>query len=106
MPGGSEMFYIPAVCALLFYGGIALSGSIGSVAPAAWLFVALLFAAAFTMAKGKWWGCLFGVAVGAKLIQMSTVYTGQVIDIERPMGIALCAFYIICGIFVYRRRRR
>ena len=57
------------------------------------------------MSKGKWWGSLGGVIVGLVLIYMSTQYTGQVIDIERPLGIVFLVYYLICGILLYRNKK-
>ena len=71
-----------------------------------WLLTAMMFVSAVIMSKNRWWGCLFGVSVGIKLIQMSMTDTGQVIDIERPVGIILCLFYTVCGILVYRKSKR
>lgn len=99
------IYYIPAVIALLFYAFLAIASGFGSVNLVVWLFVALLFAAAVLLSKNKWWGALFGVVVGFVLIWMSFQYSGQAIDIERPLGIAICLFYVICGIVLFRKRK-
>lgn len=99
------IYYIPAVIALLFYTFLAIASGFGSVNLVVWLFVALLFAAAVLLSKNKWWGALFGVVVGFVLIWMSFQYSGQAIDIERPLGIAICLFYVICGIVLFRKRK-
>ena len=98
------IYYIPAVIALFFYTFLAIASGFGSIDPMVWLFVVLLFAAAVLLSKDKWWGAVFGVVVGVVLIWMSFQYTGQAIDIERPLGIAICLFYVICGIFLFRKR--
>lgn len=76
-----------------------------NINPAVWFFVALLIVSAVFMSKGKWWGSLGGVIVGLMLIYMSTQYTGQVIDIERPLGIGFLAYYLICGILLYKNKK-
>ncbi len=98
------IYNIPAIIALLFYAALAITSGFGSINPAAWFFVALLFVAAVLLSKNKWWGALFGVIVGLILIRMSFQYTGQLIDIESPLGIALCLFYVVCGIILFRKR--
>ena len=98
------IYYIPAVIALLFYTFLAIASGFGSINSATWFFVALLFVAAVLLSKNKWWGALFGVVVGLILIWMSFQYTGQLNDIERPLGIAICLFYVICGIILFRKR--
>ena len=57
----------------------------------------MLFLSAVLMARKKWFGCIPGILVGIIVIWISFQSTGQVIDIERPLGIALIAFYIFCG---------
>lgn len=91
------IYYIPPTIALLFYTLLALTCGLGGIHLVAWFLVILLFIAAFLLTKNKWWGSLFGVIVGVVLVWMSLQYTGQPIDIERPIGIGLCLFYITCG---------
>ena len=38
------------------------------------------------------------------MIYMSTQYTGQVIDIEAPLGIAIILFYAIFGFYLWKKR--
>lgn len=98
-----SIFYLPALAAFAFYGYIFLFAWIGPIDPMMWLLVAMMFVSAVIMSKNRWWGCLFGLAVGIKLIQMSMADTGQVIDIERPIGIIFCVFYIACGFWIYKK---
>lgn len=78
------MYFAPGVTALVLYGLPALSGGLGAMHGAVWFFIALLFVSALLLWRGKWWGCLGGVLAGMVLIDMSTRYTGQVIEIEGP----------------------
>lgn len=96
------LYFFPAGAALLFYGILALFGSIGAIHPAVWLFAALLLVSAVLMCKGRWWGCIGGLAVGAVLLWMSTRCTGQTLDIEGPLGIVFCVYYAICGFLIRR----
>ena len=91
------MCFTPAIFGLVFYSFLAVFNGIGAIHPAVWLCIALLFASAILMAQKKWLGCMPGLLVGVILVWMSFQSTGQVIDIERPLGIALIVFYIFCG---------
>lgn len=99
------LYYIPVIVALTFYGTLALVAGLGVIQTSAWFFVGFLVLAAILMTKNKWWGCIGGIVVGITLIYMSTQYTGQVIDIERPLGIIFCAYYIICGFLTYKQTK-
>jgi len=57
------------------------------------------------MNKGKAWGALIGLLPGVHLIYMSTQYTGQVINIELPLGLIIAIFYISCGFVIWKRNR-
>ena len=89
------VFFVPAIFGLVFYCFLTILSGIGAIHPAVWLCIALLFASAILIAKKKWFGCIPGILVGVILIWMSFQYTGQVIDIERPLGIVLILFYIL-----------
>lgn len=99
------LYYLPAVVSVIFYLILGFCSGVGSINPAVWLFIVLLVVSAIFMSKGKWWGSLGGIIVGLVLIYMSTQYTGQVIDIERPIGIAFIVYYLICGIMLYRNKK-
>ena len=92
------VYYVPAIFGLVFYCLLAVFSGIGAIHPAVWLCIALLFASAILMAQKKWFGCIPGILVGATLICMSFRYTGQIIDIEKPLGIVLILFYILSGL--------
>ena len=92
------VYFVPAIFGLVFYCLLAVFSGIGAIHPAVWLCIALLFASAILMAQKKWFGCIPGILVGATLICMSFRDTGQVIDIERPLGIALTLFNILSGL--------
>lgn len=89
--------FIPALLAVCFYGYLAITCGIGSLSPYVGIFATLLFAAGVLLAKNKWWGALFGLSVGIVLVWMGFQYTGQTINIEKPLGIAFCLFYLVCG---------
>lgn len=97
------MYFAPGVTALVLYGLPALSGGLGAMHGAVWFFIALLFVSALLLWRGKWWGCLGGVLAGMVLIDMSTRYTGQVIEIEGPLGILFCIYYGLCGLMIWKK---
>lgn len=92
------LHFVPAIFGLVFYSLLAVFSGFGAIHPAVWLCIAMLFLSALLMVKNKWFGCLPGILVGVFLIWMSVQYTGQVIDIERPLGIGIILFYILCGV--------
>ena len=91
------LYFAPAIFGLVFYSLLAVFSGFGAIHPAVWLCIAMLFLSAVLMAQEKWFGCIPGILVGIIVIWMIFQSTGQVIDIERPLGIALIAFYIFCG---------
>ena len=98
------VYYVLAIFGLVFYCLLAVFSGIGAIHPAVWLCIALMFASAILMAQKKWFGCIPGILVGATLICMSFRDTGQVIDIERPLGIALTLFYILSGLISQKEK--
>ena len=91
------LYFTPAIFGLVFYSLLAVFSGFGAIHPAVWLCIAMLFVSAILLAKKKWFGCVPGILIGIILIWMSFQSTGQVIDIERPLGISLIVFYIFCG---------
>ena len=91
------IYYTPAIFGLVFYCFLAVFNGFGAIHPAVWLCIAMLFMSAVLLAKKKWFGWIPSILVGVILLWMSFQSTGQVIDIERPLGIALIVFYIFCG---------
>lgn len=94
------MYYVPAIFGLVFYCLLAVFSGFGAINPVVWLCIVMLFVSGVLLAKNKWFGCVPGMLVGVLLIWMSVQYTGQVIDIERPLGIGLILFYILCGVIL------
>lgn len=91
------LYFTPAIFGLVFYSLLVVFSGFGAIHPAVWLCIAMLFLSAVLMAHKKWFGCIPGILVGILLIWMSFQSTGQVIDIEMPIGIALILFYILSG---------
>lgn len=91
------LYFAPAIFGLVFYSLLAVFSGFGAIHLAVWLCIAMLFLSAVLMAKKRWFGFISGIMVGVILIWMSFQSTGQVIDIEMPLGIGLIVFYLFCG---------
>lgn len=91
------IYFTPAIFGLMFYSLLTVYSGFGAIHPAVCLCIAMLFVSAVLMSKKKWYGCIPGILVGVILIWMSFQSTGQVIDIEMPLGIVLILFYILSG---------
>ena len=48
-------------------------------------------------------GALFGLLPAIHLLYMSTQFTGQVINIEMPLGIITALYMIVCGFWVWKK---
>lgn len=96
--------YIPAILFTLFYliAGVLTGVSLSMSMILIWL--ACFWIAAVLLHKGLFWGGAFGLFPALHMIYMSTQYTGQVINIELPLGIALLLFYIILGVYLWKKR--
>ena len=92
------LYIMPAVLICMLYALLAaLAGGISGFQPIAFSYMGLPVLAGILLRKGKWWGSFFGIAMGALLLYMGSQHTGQVMDIERPMGLAFLIYYTIMG---------
>ena len=91
------LYFTPAIFGLVFYSLLAVFSGFGAIHPVVWFCIAMLFVSAVLLPQKKWFGCSPGILVGVILIWMSFQSTGQVIDIEMPLGIVLILFYILSG---------
>ena len=96
------IFYAPA--AILTLGVIALNIILRTTSPLwyAWLF--LFWISGFTMSHNKALGAAIGLLPGVHLVYMSTQYTGQVINIELPLGLLIMLFFTGCGFAIWRNQ--
>ena len=96
--------YIPAA---LFTGFYLFSGlteaRLSMSIVVAW--IVCFWLSAFFLHKGLFWGGAFGLVPGIHMIYMSTQYTGQVINVELPLGIILILFYCIFGYYLWKKRK-
>ena len=100
------LYIMPAVLICMLYALLAaLAGGISGFQPIAFAYMGLPVLAGILLRKGKWWGSFFGIAVGAVLLYMGSQHTGQVMDIEHPMGLAFLIYYTIMG-FICRKSNK
>ena len=95
--------YIPAALFTGFYLFSGLTGA-GITMSVVVLWLACFWLSAFLLHKGLFWGGIFGIIPGIHMIYMSTQHTGQVINIEAPLGIAVILFYCIFGFYLWKKR--
>ena len=99
------LYFIPFILFVVVYLIMAIVGfSVISIDEVVWLVA--FFVSGLLLDKGKFWGSAFGLIPAVVFMYMSTRYTGQVINIELPLGIIIAVYYIICSIAVYKRTKK
>ena len=96
------LYFLPFIIFIVAYMGAVIMG-VGMISVKEVMWIALFLISGFLLSKEKVWGCLFGMIPGIVFVWMSTNDTGQVINIELPLGIAIIGFFVGCGIGIYRR---
>ena len=96
------LFYLPAVVYTIAV--IALNIILKTFSPLWYAWVVLLWLGGFLLNKGKVWGGLFGLFPSVHLLYMSTQSTGQVINIEMPLGIITALYVIACCFWVWKKK--
>lgn len=92
------LYVMPAVLICMLYAILTiLAGGIGGFQPIALVYVGFPILAAVFLRRGKWWGCLFGVAMGVILL-----YNGMTAQPQMfagfVIGLILAAYYIAMGL--------
>lgn len=99
------LYFIPFILFVAVYLIMAITGfSVISIEEVAWLVA--FFISGLLLDKGKFWGSVFGLIPAVAFMYMSTRYTGQVINLELPLGIVTAVYYIICSITVYKHTKK
>ena len=96
------LYFLPFIFSIITYV-IATFLGLGMISVKEFVWLALFLVSGFLLSDEKVWGCIFGMIPGAVFIWMSTKYTGQVINIELPLGLVIIGFYLGCGIGIYRK---
>ena len=92
------LYIMPAVLICMLYSLLAvLAGGIGGFRPIAFVYILLPILAGALLRKGKWWGCLAGVAMGALLIYNGMTAQPQVFA-GFVAGLVLAAYYAAMGL--------
>ena len=63
----------------------------------AWLYPILPTAAAVLLWKGKWWGCVPGIAMGVMLMTL--------VANEEASGMRYCIYFALMGLICYKHRK-
>ena len=100
---GKIVFYTPAILFTAFYGLIMLSG-LSIMLSIAITWIALFIISGVLLSEGKFWGGFLGVLPGIHMMYMSTKDTGQIINIEFPLGVIVATFYMLCCSFVFYKK--
>ena len=87
------LYIMPAVLVCMLYMLLAaLAGGISGFQPIAFIYVIFPIVSGILLRKGKWWGGLFGMAMGALLIANS-------LTAEITMKITLIFGFIFAGYY-------
>ena len=95
------LLYLPAVVYTIAV--IALNIILKTFSPLWYVWIVLLWLSAFLLNKGKVWGSLFGLLPAIHLLYMSSQSTGQVINIEMPLGIITALYVVACGFWIWMK---
>ena len=100
------LYIMPAVLICMLYALlIALAGGIGGFQPIAFAYIIFPILAGVFLRKGKWWGCFFGIAMGAMLIYNGMTAQPQII-VGFVAGLILAAYYIAMGLTCATSQRK
>lgn len=95
------LFYLPAI--IYTIAVITLNIILNTFSPLWYAWVVLLLLSGILLCKGKVWGGMFGLLPSIHLLYMSRQYTGQVINIEMPLGVVTALYVLICTLVVWRK---
>lgn len=99
------LFFIPAIVFIVFYGLIIIVDG-PSVSPVVFLWIALFIGSGILMVRKLFWGAVLGFLPGFHLMYMSTVDTGQIMNVEFPSGVIIVIYYLLCGIYIFLKFNR
>ena len=84
------IYFLPAIPFTILLVYFTFLTSIDTT-PVVWIIDILLILSGLLLCKNKWWGCFFGVVVGAILVYMGLQETGQIFK-EYLIGFPLIIF--------------
>lgn len=94
------LFYLPAI--LYTIAVIMLNIILRTFSPLWYIWITLLWLSGFLFSKGKTWSVLLGLIPAVHILYMGTQYTGQIINIEIPLGVATALYVIGCSLWVWK----
>lgn len=96
----------PAVIVCMLYGLLAaLAGGIRGFQIVAWLYIAIPILSAVLLNRGKWWGCLPGIAMGGYMAFTAWTGASQVVAMFAA-GLVLAAYYAAMGLVCAVSRKK
>ena len=88
------LYIMPAVLILMLYALLAaLAGGVSGFQPIAFAYIILPILAGVFLRKDKWWGCIFGIAMGGLLL-----WSGRDMMVAFIAGLVLAVYYIVMGL--------
>ena len=92
------LYIMPAVLICMLYALLAaLAGGISGFQPIAFVYILCPVLAGVLLRKGKWWGCLFGIAMGGIML-----YGGMTAEPQMMLafvtGLILAAYFSAMGL--------
>lgn len=96
------VWYLPAIIYTIEI--VILNIVLRTIMPVWCVWCILLWLSGFLLDKKKVWGSILGLLPAIHLLYMSTKYTGQVINIEMPLGVITGIYIIICGVYVQKKQ--
>ena len=97
------LYFFPFILSIVVYLCVTFLG-LGMISVKEMIWMVLFFIGGLLLSKEKIWGCMFGMIPGIAFVWMSSNDTGQVVNIELPLGIIIIGFFVGCGIGVYRKK--
>ena len=92
------LYSMPAVLICMLYALLAtLAGGVSGFQPIAFAYIGLPILAGIFLRKGKWWGCFFGIAMGALLVYNGMTSQPQMM-VGFIAGLVMAAYYIVMGL--------
>lgn len=96
--------FLPPIAFALMYIVAMFSFGFDSVKVYAFGLVALLFTSSSNIYNNRYnRGIVGGIIAGIALIYLSTLETGQAINMEIPLGIILIIFYLSSGLYLKKK---
>ena len=100
------LYIMPAVLICMLYALLAaLAGGISEFQPIAFIYLIFPLVAGIFLRKGKWWGGLFGMAMGAWLIY-SNMTAETIVKATLILGFIFVAYYALMSVFCVAEHKK